>query len=124
MMCGMTKRASDEWPSFGSMVALLRQRLQVSVERVAFADEHVPPPFGRLDTRLVEHVRELAAKLGRHALEIGAHGIGRRFAGAHHSVADIFPQANSFPERIGRGLRGSKPFLRPASALPIWLRSS
>ena len=57
--------------------------------QISYPHIQYPPPFGRLDAGLAEHVQELAAKLGWHALEIGAHGIERRLAGAHHSIADI-----------------------------------
>ncbi len=37
------------------------ERLQLAVERVALANQHVPPPPGRLDARLAEHVQELGS---------------------------------------------------------------
>ena len=69
--------------------ARLAQGFELAVERVSFANEHVPPPLGTLDAGGAEYVQELGAELGRVTLEILSHRIERRLARSHHLVADL-----------------------------------
>lgn len=49
--------------------------LKLPVQRVALADEDVPPPFGTLYSRLAEHVKHFTPGIGGQLLEVGAQGV-------------------------------------------------
>lgn len=64
-------------------------RLKLPIQRVAFADEDVPPPIGLLGLRLADHREQLRAELWWIALEVIAHGIEGGLAAFDHAVADV-----------------------------------
>mgnify|MGYP007012763980 CR=1 FL=1 len=67
----------------------LQKRLELSVERVSFANKHVPPPLGALDAGGAEHVQELGAGVRGQLLEVLARRVLDRLARFEHFVANF-----------------------------------